>query len=59
MTSTSDLRHVLARLAKLYSPDETNIWLTSRHQLLNGERPLDVIRAGRAAEVLRIIEELD
>ena len=55
----SDLRYVVDRLAELYDPDETRLWLYSKHRLLNGERAMDVIHAGRADEVLAVIESLD
>ena len=35
------------------------IWLYSKHRLLNGERAIDLIHAGRADEVLTVIESLD
>ncbi len=47
------------RLADFYSPDETRVWLYSKHRLLNGERAIDLIHDGRAAEVLAVIESLD
>jgi transcriptional regulator with XRE-family HTH domain len=55
----SDLRYVVDRLAEFYSPEETRIWLYSKHRLLDGERAIDLIHAGRADEVLRVIESLD
>ncbi len=55
----SDLRYVVDRLAEFYSPEETRIWLYSKHQLLNGERAIDLIHAGRAEEVLAVIQSLD
>ena len=55
----SDLRYVVDRLAEFYSPDETRIWLYSKHPLLNGERAIDLIHQGRADDVLRVIESLD
>jgi transcriptional regulator with XRE-family HTH domain len=55
----SDLRYVVDRLAELYSPEETRLWLYARHRLLNGERPIDLVHAGRADEVLAVIESLD
>jgi hypothetical protein len=55
----SDLRYVVDRLADFYSPDETRVWLYSKHRLLNGERAIDLIHDGRAAEVLAVIESLD
>lgn len=55
----SDLRYVVDRLADLYSPDETRIWLYSKHRLLNGERAIDLIHRGQADQVLSVIESLD
>src|SRR6202021_4037859 len=55
----SDLRYVVDRLAEFYSPDETRIWLYARHPLLNGDRAIDLIHAGRTDEVLAAIAGLD
>ena len=55
----SDLRYLVDRLAEFYDPDETRVWLYSKHRLLNGERAIDLIHAGRADEVLAVIESLD
>ena len=54
----SDLRYVVDRLSELYSPDETRVWLYSRHRLLGGERAIDLIHDNRSDEVLAIIEGL-
>ncbi len=54
----SDLRYIVDRLAELYDPAETRVWLYSRHRLLNGERAIDLIHARRADEVLSVIESL-
>jgi hypothetical protein len=55
----SDLRYVVDRLAELYDPNETRIWLYSKHRLLNGERAIDLIHEGRADEILAVIESLN
>jgi transcriptional regulator with XRE-family HTH domain len=55
----SDLRYVVDRLGEFYSPEETRLWLYSKHRLLNGERAIDLIHAGRTDEVLTVIESLD
>ena len=52
----SDLRYVVDRLSDFYAPDETRVWLYSRHRLLNGERAIDLLHGGRADEVLAVIE---
>jgi hypothetical protein len=54
----SDLRYVVDRLVEFYSPEETRLWLYSKHQLLDGERPIDLIHENRADEVLTVIESL-
>ena len=55
----SDLRYIVDRLAEFYSPDETRVWLYSKHRLLAGARAIDLIHGGRADEVLAVIESLD
>lgn len=55
----SDLRYVVDRLAEFYTPDETRLWLYSKHRLLNGERAIDLINQGGADKVLAVIESLD
>jgi hypothetical protein len=55
----SDLRYVVDRLADFNSPNETRIWLYSKHRLLNGERAIDLIHDNRSDEVLAVIEDLD
>jgi transcriptional regulator with XRE-family HTH domain len=55
----SDLRFVVDRLADFYSPDETRLWLYSKHKLLDGRRAIDLIHEGRTDEVLAVIESLD
>jgi transcriptional regulator with XRE-family HTH domain len=55
----SDLRYVVDRLAELYDPEETRIWLYAKHRLLGGERAIDLIHSDRADEVLAVIEGLD
>lgn len=58
-TVIADLRYVVDRLSDFYAPDETRLWLHSRHQLLGGERAIDLINADRTTEVLAVIERLD
>jgi transcriptional regulator with XRE-family HTH domain len=55
----SDLRYIVDRLGEFYSPEETRLWLYSKHRLLNGERAIDLIHAGRTDEILTVIECLD
>jgi len=58
-TVISDLRYVVERLRDYYTPDETRLWLHSRHPLLNGERAIDLIYNDRTEEVLAAIERMD
>src|ERR1700728_5510358 len=52
----SDLRYVVERLSEFYSPEETRLWLYSKHRLLDGERAIDLINRGDADKVLSVIE---
>lgn len=54
----ADLHYVVSRLAELYAPDEARLWLYSKHRLLDGARPVDLIHDGRADAVLGVIESL-
>src|SRR6266853_6193892 len=55
----SDLRYVVDRLSEFYTPEETRLWLYSKHRMLNGERAIDLINQGGADKVLAVIESLD
>jgi transcriptional regulator with XRE-family HTH domain len=54
----SDLRYVVDRLSEFYTPDETRLWLYSKHRLLNGERAVDLINQGDAEKVLTAVESI-
>lgn len=58
-TVIADLRYVVDRLSDFYTPEETRLWLHARHPLLNNERAIDLINAGRTEEILAVIERLD
>jgi len=58
-TVIADLRYVVERLSDFYTPEETRLWLHSRHPLLNNERAIDLITADRTEEVLGVIERLE
>jgi hypothetical protein len=55
----SDLRYVVDRLSEFYTPDETRLWLYSKHRRLNGERAIDLINRGDADKVLTAVESID
>ncbi|EJW10188.1 hypothetical protein A33M_0437 [Rhodovulum sp. PH10] len=58
-TVIAELRYVVDRLADLYTPDETRLWLHAAHPMLGGERAIDLINAGRTEEVLALVEALE
>ena len=58
-TVIAELRYVVDRLADFYTPEETRLWLHASHPMLDGARPIDLINAGRTAEVLAVIEALE
>src|SRR5216110_1891611 len=55
----SDLRYIVDRLSEFYMPEETRLWLYSKHRLLEGLRAIDLIHQGQADRVLAVIESLD
>ena len=55
----SDLRYIVDRLSEFYTPEETRLWLYSRHRLLEGARAIDLINQGQADKVLSVLESLD
>lgn len=58
-TVIAELRYVVDRLNDFYTPDETRLWLHTPHQMLGGDRAIDLINAGRTQEVLAVIEGLE
>lgn len=58
-TVMAELRYVVDRLSDFYTPDETRLWLHTRHPMLEGERAIDLINEGRTQAVLAIIDALD
>jgi hypothetical protein len=49
---------VLGELAEFYSPEEAKLWLFSPHKLLGGETAAARIEAGRAHDVLALLDQL-
>jgi transcriptional regulator with XRE-family HTH domain len=58
-TVIAELRYVVDRLSEFYTPDETRLWLHAKHQMLKGDRAIDLINGGRTQDVLAIIDALD
>jgi transcriptional regulator with XRE-family HTH domain len=55
----ADLRYIVDRLSEFYTPEETRLWLYSKHRLLDSARAIDLINQGHADKVLAVIESLD
>jgi Protein of unknown function (DUF2384) len=53
-----DLYYIVEQLADFYTPKEARVWLYSRQKLLRGEIPADLIREGKATEVIAVIDQL-
>jgi uncharacterized protein (DUF2384 family) len=53
-----DLEYIVDLLADLYQPNEARMWLLSRQRLLDGARPIDLIKAARTDEVLQMLRPL-
>ena len=51
------LELVMSSLLRLYSPDTAELWLTGFNQFLGGRRPVDLVRSGRARELLDAIAQ--
>jgi hypothetical protein len=58
-TVLAELRYVVDRLSDFYNPDETRLWLHTRHPLLDHRRATELIREGQTKEVLAAIERMD
>jgi transcriptional regulator with XRE-family HTH domain len=56
--SLLQLEWLVSQLAELYHPKEAHLWLFSRHKLLGGERPVDLIERGETERILQIIAQL-
>jgi transcriptional regulator with XRE-family HTH domain len=52
------LEWLVKELSELYPPQEAHLWLYSPHKRLAGQRPADLIQAGKTEDVLRIIAQM-
>src|SRR5437879_13766841 len=48
----SDLRYVVDRLSEFYTPEETRLWLYSKHRVLDGQRAIDLVNKKQDSQVL-------
>jgi hypothetical protein len=53
-----DVHYIVSRLEEVYRADGVDIWLHSRNKALQGQRPLDLLRAGEFTPVLDEVERL-
>jgi transcriptional regulator with XRE-family HTH domain len=53
-----ELTYAIEELGELYAPDEARLWLYSRHKLLAGRSPAELIVEGEFDTVLRLISQL-
>jgi uncharacterized protein (DUF2384 family) len=51
------LELVMSSLLRLYSSDTAQLWLTGLNPYLGGRRPIDLVRAGHARELLDAIAQ--
>lgn len=49
---------IVALLAPFYDQADAHVWLYSPQALLGGGVPVDLIRKGRAADVLAVVYQL-
>lgn len=55
----AQLHYIVSRLDEYYTPAEVRLWLYAPHPQLEGRRAIDAIVAGRATEVIAILDRLD
>lgn len=55
----AQLHYIVSRLDDYYTPPEARLWLYTPHPQLAGERAIDAIVNGRAADVIAILDRLD
>lgn len=53
------LRYVMTRLSKLFNHEAAASWLKGINAHLGNQRPLDLLRKGRIAEVISAIEQTE
>jgi hypothetical protein len=53
-----DLEYIVEQLADFYEPQEARLWLFSRQKLLGGAIPAELIQAGKASDVISVIDRL-
>lgn len=53
-----EVKYIVDLLRDVYTPEGIEIWLHGRNRALDGQRPIDLLRAGDFREVLDAVERL-
>jgi uncharacterized protein (DUF2384 family) len=53
-----NLEYIVDQLSDFYEPQEARLWLFSRQKLLGGKTPAELIQAGRADEVIAVLDRM-
>jgi uncharacterized protein (DUF2384 family) len=53
-----DVQHVVGELRDVYNDEAIQIWLRSRNRNLGGERPIELLGAGRVEEVITEVQNV-
>jgi transcriptional regulator with XRE-family HTH domain len=54
----TDLQYVVDLASEIYAPETVEVWLNSRNRTLGGRRPLDLLAADNADEVIEALEQM-
>ena len=57
-TESPTAAELFALAAGVYTPEGVHIWMNSRNQLLDGERPFDLIERGDRARVAEVLHRI-
>lgn len=53
-----ELHYIVERLLEVYKPEGADIWVHGRNRSLDGQKPIDLLRAGAFERVLAAVERL-
>jgi uncharacterized protein (DUF2384 family) len=53
-----ELKYVIEQLADVYTDEGIEVWLHARQRVLDGRRPVDVLRDGEFETVLQLVDRL-
>ena len=46
---------IVERLSKIYTTEQTKVWLNTENRILKGRRPIDLLKAGAITPVLSAV----